>query len=137
MLARLQAVPPCANVSQASSTSCVVVPCVTQGTLCQSDTPQVSVWAGQVVNLQPQDTQAFQQNLQAAAGSSSGAVVSAAPNSGTVSNATPGANELDTAGANEPRNADDVSFGGGWDQQTSLLVIGIGAVLLFGLMRGR
>ena len=138
------ALPACPTVREAASTGCVVVPCVTQGTLCMDDTPQVNVWAGQVVNLTPQDTQAYQQNTQAAASSATGTTVSTAQNSGTINAGDGSGSSTDSDGepthTNYPRdtppNADDVSFGGGMDQTTSLLVIGAGAVLLMGLMGG-
>lgn len=138
----LGALPPCPTVREAASTGCVVVPCVTQGTLCMDDTPSVNVWAGQVVSLTSQDTQAYQQNTQAAASSATGAVVSTAQNSSTIDAGNGGGGGSSTSSdgepthTNYPRNADDFSFGGGWDQNTSLLAIGAGAVLLMGLMGG-
>lgn len=62
------ALPPCLTTASASSTGCIVVPCVTQGTLCQADTPPVNVWAGQLVDVSnPAVGQAYQGNVQAAA----------------------------------------------------------------------
>ena len=59
---------PCASTADAAWTGCVVVPCVTAGTLCQSNTPYTDVLAGQPVDMAGSKVQeAFSQNTQAAA----------------------------------------------------------------------
>lgn len=61
---------PCASTADAAWTGCVVVPCVTAGTLCQSNTPYTDVWAGQPVDMGGSGSkvqEAFTQNTQAAA----------------------------------------------------------------------
>jgi hypothetical protein len=58
--------PACESIAQASSTSCVVVPGITKGTLVMPDTPLTNVWAGQLVNITPQAQAAYEANLKAA-----------------------------------------------------------------------
>jgi len=139
---------PCASTADAAWTGCVVVPCVTAGTLCQSNTPYTNVWAGQPVDMGGSGSkvqEAFSQNTQAAADAGHPVISTADPGTPNQS----GGVGLDTAGSSSSNNnSDSRSSNAATDSTVSgdslipgvsnnTLVLGIFGALSLALLSGK
>ncbi len=97
--------PICASTADASYIGCVVVPCQTKGTLCQSTTPLTNLWAGQEVIQTQQAVDAYKANTQAAAAAGGVAFSSAdngsAPMAGGAGGAGSSGSTTETTAATE------------------------------------
>ena len=112
--------PPCESISQASSTSCVVVPGITKGTIVMPNTPFTNVWAGQLVDIGAQAQQAYQQNV-AAAQAAGGAI---------MSTAEPGA--VNAQGSESPTNAAQEKAAAGDNSWLAVAAAAVAVALVIG-----
>lgn len=125
--------PICASTADASYIGCIVVPCQTKGTLCQSTTPLTNLWAGQEVIQTQQAVDAYKANTQAAAAAGGVAFSSAdngsAPMAGgsgdTATAATDGGTATGTETQVQTQDSTGIIVAGGLGLLALLEIMGV------------